>query len=69
MAKKQPISPTELRIAALVTEGWRNKEIAVSLGKSHASITQHLELIMHKIGAHNRAMVAAWYVRRTEVRE
>ncbi len=64
----QELSPRELTICALVTEGKLNKEIGRALGTSEAVATQYLKLIMRRIGASNRAMVAAWYVRQTEVR-
>lgn len=62
------LSPRDMQICALVTEGKLNKEIGRALGMSEALATQYLKLIMRQIGASNRAMVAAWYVRQTEVK-
>lgn len=65
---KRPITPEQLRIAELVTAGKLDKEIANQLGVSYDVARQRLHTLSRKIGASNRAMVAAWYVRRTEVR-
>lgn len=62
------LTPTDLRICALVTAGRQNKEIANELGMSLEIATHRVKVIMRQTGATNRAMVAAWYVRRTEVK-
>lgn len=64
----KPLSPRDLTICRLVTAGKLNKEIARELGTSEDVAAQWLKLIMRRIDASNRAMVAAWYVRMTEVR-
>ena len=64
----EQLTRTELRIAQLVTEGRGDKEIASDIGVSYDAARQRLRILSQKIGASNRAMVAAWYVRRTEVR-
>lgn len=66
---KQDLTSEDLRICAWVTEGKRNKEIANDLGVSLDVAAQRLKMIMRHIDVSNRAMVAAWYVRRTEVRQ
>jgi DNA-binding NarL/FixJ family response regulator len=66
---KRDLTSEDLRICALVTEGKQNKHIANDLGVSLEVATQRLKMIMRHIDASNRAMVAAWYVRRTEVRQ
>lgn len=62
------LTPDELRIAALIAQGQQDKEIARDLGVSYDAARQRLRILSHKIGASNRAQVAVWYVRRTEVR-
>lgn len=62
------LTPTELRIAQLVTEGRLDKEIASAIGVSCDACRQRLHTLTQKIGVSNRAALAAWYVRRTEVR-
>lgn len=66
---KRDLTSEDLRICALVTAGKRNWDIANELGISLDVATQRLKMIMRHIGALNRAMVAAWYVRHTEVRQ
>lgn len=66
---KRDLTSEDLRICALVTAGKQNKQIANDLGVSLEVATQRLKMIMRHIDASNRAMVAAWYVRRTEVRQ
>lgn len=62
------LTVAERRIAQLVTQGLPDKQIANDLGVSYDSARQRLRILSQKIGAQNRAMVAAWYVRQTEVR-
>ena len=62
------LTPTELRIAQLVTDGYQDKQIAALIGVSYDAARQRLCILSHKISAHNRAMVAAWYARNEEKR-
>jgi DNA-binding CsgD family transcriptional regulator len=64
----EQLTRTELRIAQLVADGHQDKEIARDIGVSYDACRQRLRILSQKIGAQNRAMVAAWYVRRVEVR-
>jgi DNA-binding NarL/FixJ family response regulator len=57
------LTSVELHIAQLVADGYQDKEIAGALGVSSDAARQRLRILSQKIGAHNRAMVAAWYVR------
>jgi len=63
------LTDDQLRMAKLVADGKGDKEIANEFGVSYAAARQRLRTLSLKIGATNRAMVAAWYVRRTEVRQ
>ena len=65
---RHPLTPDELRIAELVSNGWEDKQIAQDIGVSYDACRQRLRTLSQKIGASNRAMVAAWYVRATLVR-
>lgn len=66
---KRELTSEDLRICAWVTAGKQNKEIANDLGVSLDVVTQRIKMIMRHIDVSNRAMVAAWYVRQTEVRQ
>lgn len=61
------LTADELRICELVTQGYLDKQIANAIGVSYDVARQRLRILSQKIGASNRAMVAAWYVRQTEV--
>ena len=64
----EQLTRVELRIAQLVALGQQDKQIASDIGVSYDAARQRLHILSQKIGAPNRAAVAAWYVRRTEVR-
>jgi len=61
----QPSSLTgrEQEIAALVAEGFTNKEVATKLNLSVRTAENHVFNVMNKLGLDNRAQVAAWYAR------
>jgi pimeloyl-ACP methyl ester carboxylesterase/DNA-binding CsgD family transcriptional regulator len=50
------------QVAALVTEGLTNREIAGRLGISERSAEGHVERIRVRLGVRSRAQVAAWWV-------
>ena len=53
------LSSREQQIAALVSEGRQNKEIAYLLRLSEYTVENHLRRIFKKLGVHNRAAMAA----------
>ncbi len=63
---KPIITPDELRIAALIAEGWQDQEIALELGVSYDAARQRLRVLSRKINVTNRAMVAVWYVKQVK---
>jgi DNA-binding CsgD family transcriptional regulator len=50
----------EWEIAALLTEGLRNKEIAERLVVSQRTVEGHVEHILTKLGFRSRAQVSGW---------
>jgi NarL family two-component system response regulator LiaR len=68
-AKTQPpklghdLSPREREVLALVVEGLSNDEIADRLVISANTVSKHVSACMSKLGATNRAQVAALAVR------
>jgi len=50
----EPLTPRELEVLELVTEGLPNKAIAVRLGISDQTVKFHLASILGKLGASNR---------------
>jgi DNA-binding CsgD family transcriptional regulator len=59
-APPSSLTPRELEIAALVTDGYSNKAIAEELVISPATVARHVANIMIKLGFRSRAQIAAW---------
>jgi len=60
----RPVTPritaAEERVLQRVTQGETNKEIAVALGISPATVKRHLEKILSKLGLRNRVELAVF---------
>jgi len=48
-----PLTPKEMQILQLVIDGKSNKEIAIILNRSIATVEVHRAHLMHKLGVHN----------------
>jgi pimeloyl-ACP methyl ester carboxylesterase/DNA-binding CsgD family transcriptional regulator len=62
------LTPRQLQVAALVTEGLTNRQIAERLGIEERSAEGHVERIRLRLGVTSRAQVAAWWTRRSSAR-
>jgi DNA-binding CsgD family transcriptional regulator len=58
-ALRDELTPAELEVVSLVSEGKRNKEIAAALWMSEKTVEAHLSRIYRKVGVRNRAELAA----------
>jgi DNA-binding CsgD family transcriptional regulator len=58
------LTPTELRVVALVADGLTNPQIAERLLMGRATVKTHLDHVFTKTGLHSRTEVAAEHVRR-----
>ncbi|MCL4434227.1 MAG: response regulator transcription factor [Actinobacteria bacterium] len=56
------LTPRELEIVALVTKGYRNKQIAMELGVSLRTVESHLEHIFDKVGSTSRTELSMFAV-------
>jgi pimeloyl-ACP methyl ester carboxylesterase len=56
------VTPRQLEVAALVAQGWSNRQIGERLVISERSVESHVERIRDRLGFRSRAQVAAWYV-------
>ena len=59
------LTPTEIKVANLVAEGYSNPEIAERLLMSRSTVKTHLEHIFTKTGIRNRSELTAEVVRRS----
>lgn len=61
---REPLSPQEERVLALVAEGKTNKEIAVSLNLSDKTVGHYVENIFQKLHVTRRAQAAVYFSQR-----
>ena len=62
-SQPSPLTGREHDVAALVAEGFTNKEVATKLHLSVRTAENHVFNVMNKLGLDNRAQVASWYTR------
>jgi pimeloyl-ACP methyl ester carboxylesterase len=58
------LTPRQEEVAALVSRGCTNREIAARLGIDERSAEGHVERIRLRLGVRSRAQIAAWYAAR-----
>jgi DNA-binding CsgD family transcriptional regulator len=56
------VTPRQLQVAAMVAQGWSNRQIATELVITERSAESHVERIRARLGFRSRAQIAAWYV-------
>lgn len=56
-----PLTGRQLEVAALVSTGRTNRQIAEQLGIDERSAEGHVERIRLRLGVRSRAQIAAWY--------
>lgn len=56
------LTPRQVEVAALVTDGLTNREIGDRLHITERSAESHVERIRNRMGFHTRSQIAAWYV-------
>ncbi len=59
-ARPSPLSQRETEVAALVSRGHTNAEIAAALHISAGTVKTHLTNVQGKLGVRNRVEIAAW---------
>ncbi len=60
VSSPSPLSQRETEVAALVSRGHTNTEIAAALHISAGTVKTHLTNIQSKLGVRNRVEIAAW---------
>jgi pimeloyl-ACP methyl ester carboxylesterase len=65
---RDPLALTarQTEVAALISDGCSNREIAARLGIDERSAEGHVERIRLRLGFRTRAQIAAWYVSRRD---
>lgn len=63
-----PLSPREMEILKLVTQGLSNKQIAFELGISHQTVKNHMTAILRKLSVDDRTQAAVYALRSGWVR-
>jgi pimeloyl-ACP methyl ester carboxylesterase/DNA-binding CsgD family transcriptional regulator len=56
------LTPRQSQVAALVSQGWSNRQIADELVITERTAESHVERIRARLGFRSRAQIAAWYV-------
>jgi pimeloyl-ACP methyl ester carboxylesterase len=56
------LTPRQREVAALVTQGMTNREIAARLSITERSAESHVERIRDRMGFRSRSQIAAWFV-------
>ncbi len=59
------LTPRQFQVAALVAQGWSNRQIADELVITERSAESHVERIRARLGFRSRTQIAAWYVATT----
>ncbi|WP_413160963.1 response regulator transcription factor [Capilliphycus salinus ALCB114379] len=54
------LTPTEVRVVQLVSQGLANREIAKAMKVSQRTIESHVSNMLNKTGLHNRTELARW---------
>lgn len=57
-----PLTRREFQVAALITEGLSNKEIARRLGISRRTVEGHVDRILTKLGFASRVQIVSWFI-------
>jgi DNA-binding CsgD family transcriptional regulator len=66
--RRRPIlTPTELRVAAQVARGLRNRQIADEMYLSPHTVDAHMRHIYAKLMINNRSALATWYTNQTSI--
>jgi DNA-binding CsgD family transcriptional regulator len=59
-AHRPPLTGRQLEIARLIAQGMSNEQIAQALVLTPGTVGNHVGHILRRLGARNRAQVAAW---------
>ena len=63
------LTERELFLARLVSDGLKNRDIAIIIDRSEHVVKNFLREIYDKLGLWNRTELALWYVKNIEFKE
>ncbi len=63
-----PLSPREMEVLSLLTQGQSNKEIARSMGISHQTVKNHLASLFRKLGVDDRTQAVLYALQKGWIR-
>src|SRR5262249_16120120 len=58
MAQMATLTPQQVRVLMMLSEGLLNKQIAIQLGVSEATVKAHVSSILQKLGVERRTQAA-----------
>jgi DNA-binding NarL/FixJ family response regulator len=59
---QRPLTKRQEQVAALIAQGWTNQEISQRLMITPGTVANHVEQMLIRMGARNRAHLAAFTV-------
>ena len=62
--ERSPLTRREREVAALVAQGWTDRQIAETLVITEGTVGVHLSNILTKLDLHSRAQLAVWAAER-----
>ena len=57
------LTPQQVRVLMMLSEGLLNKQIAYDLGLSEITVKTHVKAILRKLGVTDRTQAAVWAIR------
>jgi len=60
---RERLTRRQVQIAELIAQGLTNAQIAQRLVVSRGTVGNHIGHMLRRLGAHNRAQIAAWTIR------
>lgn len=65
--QEAPLTPREMDVARLISDGKSNQQIACELEISLRTVEKHSQIISSKLGFRNRVQVMLWFFGRYDL--
>jgi DNA-binding NarL/FixJ family response regulator len=63
MVPREPLTPREREVLAMLARGWSNRRISQELAIKEITVRTHVSHVLSKLGVHNRLEAALHAVR------